>query len=783
MSRMKNKGSKQNEKIEKLSGRNFCVGAKSGQRSILLEEDKKKRVRSRIKREAFIQLKKKEGEKKKRRQKKKQGGIGDKAAMWGSLAADELEGGQELKETVQVYEQIYDVTSEAARAAGRNLKKYAAKRKRQHRLRKGRKEENQRKDREKTEEVRKGRGGEKRQRSGRTRDRPEPKSEERKMPDEKQTESREDSKYTGDSDRSTGRKLRGGDRKRRSEHVSGRKMQPDGCRERTADRRGRDGYRKRGAVSNKKMDAGRRPERKRESREYKEYKEGWKTAWNEQMEPDAFVLPEDADKNFPNKNSANKNDSRRKRWRRQAAKRQEGKNPERQKHRKQEKRRAEQEGKSSRNRNGNEEGRKKRDKSRKEDRRQNRLEERQKRTLVKKRMIKHFILMLQNDNKESMSAAVKDIVVAKISLAAMNVMKAVVMFLIGKVILILIISLPFFFLYQLLLASPFAVFFPIGENLKAGQVTAREVILEMQREFQTALKEAEQESSVDGVPVTSVTLQYANLEADGIPDTYYDILTVYAVKYNMGDFVLILEKEDTGKLREVFDRMCFYTVDDSESSYEDELGETYYEISRTITVNLLSYTDLINEGYFNKEEKEILNELMKPENLKLMQEASGDRKGSSLTESEKIEINKNLVPGEKGSEAVRVAMTKVGAIYSQARRYEEGYYDCSSLTYRVYLEVGVDLSYQGTNVASYQARKMVAEGRAVAYEDLAPGDLIFWANEPCDSYLSITHVGLYAGNGKTIEASYSKGQVVYRNIWGVDEIVLCARPYDGKEEE
>ena len=844
----------------KLNGRNFFLGEKKKQRSFLLNREQKIKVWKAVRKTAFIyhkKIEKKEELKKENQQKnrkKEKGGLREQAAVWGSIAADEIEGGQELKEVVQTYEQIYDITTDVAK----NIEKHISeKRKRNSGIRKGRKyawKKNSTSDSLKQLKgdnctLKKKERKEKRQRK-----------EVEKRQKGKRTE-RKREYYTEDLQENTGKESKEGDRKKDRKSSSGKSKSYDEYKERRianqfkrnekgSDRKKEpfsvDQYRYEGdknrenffidkeeRVENRKnfftgKQEGRRREISFEKNGKNRVERNFVTSRYRYKYRKDFVKKSEErlrDRNRSKRRretgkknilSDNKATTRRKRyepkvsssrWKGDGERKKiweekiqcvHGKTPEkwlendviskrknnrtekrnektieRQKSEKKEERLSRKESDRSR-----QEGRrKKRDKSRKTDRKNFRLEERQNQTVVKKRMITHYIHMLQNDNQEKMSVVIKDIVVAKVNIAIAATIKTVMTWIIGKVILLFLVSLPFFFLYQLLLASPFAVFFPIG-NLETGQVTAGELIFQMQKEFQADLKEIEAESSVDGTSIASVTLQYANLEGDGIPDTYYDILTVYAVKHNMGDFTLVLKEENTENLQEIFDTMCFYTIDDVESSYEDEEGESYYEIDRTITVTLLSYMDLIRTGYFNKEEEEILCELMKPENRKLMQQASGESHGSSLTESDRIEINKNLIPGEKGSEAVQVAMTKVGAIYSQAKRYEEGYYDCSSLTYRVYLEVGVDLSYQGTNVASYQARKMVAEGRAVAYEDLAPGDLIFWANEPCDSYLSITHVGLYAGNGKTIEASYSKGQVVYRNIWGVDEIVLCARPYD-----
>ncbi|MCY7478655.1 hypothetical protein ABNB59_15820 [Paenibacillus larvae] len=43
--------------------------------------------------------------------------------------------------------------------------------------------------------------------------------------------------------------------------------------------------------------------------------------------------------------------------------------------------------------------------------------------------------------------------------------------------------------------------------------------------------------------------------------------------------------------------------------------------------------------------------------------------------------------------------------------------------------------------------------------------------------MDITHVGIYAGNGNFVDASSTRGQVVYRNLFDADQQVLYGRPF------
>ena len=144
-----------------------------------------------------------------------------------------------------------------------------------------------------------------------------------------------------------------------------------------------------------------------------------------------------------------------------------------------------------------------------------------------------------------------------------------------------------------------------------------------------------------------------------------------------------------------------------------------------------------------------------------------------------VEINPDLIPGETGNAAVDLALTKLGTPYSQANRDKEGYFDCSSFTYWVYRQLGVTLSYDGSNTAAAQGRYIAENNLAVSYDSLAPGDLVFYSFGVNKRYLNIGHVAIYAGDGYVVDASSSKKKVVYRPIYSTGNIVLCGRPYGG----
>lgn len=145
----------------------------------------------------------------------------------------------------------------------------------------------------------------------------------------------------------------------------------------------------------------------------------------------------------------------------------------------------------------------------------------------------------------------------------------------------------------------------------------------------------------------------------------------------------------------------------------------------------------------------------------------------SLTPEELEGLYHDLSEGEKGSKIVNLAMSRLGDPYSQERRGQGRYTDCSYLTMWSYRQIGITIP--GT--AAEQARFCVNKNLTVSKNNLVPGDLVFWSHQPNGRFMNITHVGVYAGGGKVIDASYSKGKVVYRNLFDSNKQVLYGRPH------
>lgn len=180
---------------------------------------------------------------------------------------------------------------------------------------------------------------------------------------------------------------------------------------------------------------------------------------------------------------------------------------------------------------------------------------------------------------------------------------------------------------------------------------------------------------------------------------------------------------------------------------EGDKNEVKVTLSGTMVHNLI-YEDYIALDELEEEQAELLREMMDSSCWDTYLGAGG---GSSVAE---------------------LAMTKIGCGYSKDRRYEEGWYDCSSLVQRVYKEVGVELP--GT--AAEQGRYCYENAMLVNKKDLKPGDLIFYSYEENGRFRNISHVAIYVGDGNMVHAANPRRGVVLDPL-STNKVVFYARPY------
>lgn len=166
------------------------------------------------------------------------------------------------------------------------------------------------------------------------------------------------------------------------------------------------------------------------------------------------------------------------------------------------------------------------------------------------------------------------------------------------------------------------------------------------------------------------------------------------------------------------------------------------------TVHNLTYEDYMNEHSLNEEQKEMLEEMMDPD------------------------VWADYYASEAGQSVANLAITKIGCKYDQDKRDDEGYYDCSSLVYRLYRECGIELPTRSAEQGKY----CFENAMLVNKEELIPGDLIFYSSDESDGFRNISHVAIYVGDGKIVHAANEDRGVVMDSLYETD-LVFYARPY------
>jgi cell wall-associated NlpC family hydrolase len=101
-----------------------------------------------------------------------------------------------------------------------------------------------------------------------------------------------------------------------------------------------------------------------------------------------------------------------------------------------------------------------------------------------------------------------------------------------------------------------------------------------------------------------------------------------------------------------------------------------------------------------------------------------------------------------GAKALQVAITKLGDAY-QYGATGPARFDCSGLVYYSFKQVGVTLPRA--------SRQQSTVGTPVSFNDLQVGDLVFF-------YSPVSHVGIYIGDGKMINAPQTGDVVKYANV-------------------
>ncbi|MBE6061894.1 MAG: NlpC/P60 family protein [Clostridium sulfidigenes] len=267
-----------------------------------------------------------------------------------------------------------------------------------------------------------------------------------------------------------------------------------------------------------------------------------------------------------------------------------------------------------------------------------------------------------------------------------------------------------------------------------------------------------------------------------------DVIAVFAVKTAMdqedGMDVATIDTTRINLIKSVFwdmNLIDYYietiehteteTVDNGDGTSSEETTTTYEHILHITVTNKTAEQQATEYGFID-DQKSIVEEMLSGEFRPMMFTLLGMDGDTGLTAEQLQNLYNDLPEGELGGEAVKLALSRLGDPYSQPKAGQGDYTDCSYLVQWCYQQLGVSLP----RTAAAQAEYCVNNRLTISPNDLEPGDLIFWSFENNDRFMNISHVGIYAGDGKVIDASSTRGQVVYRDLYDKNNQVLYARP-------
>lgn len=396
---------------------------------------------------------------------------------------------------------------------------------------------------------------------------------------------------------------------------------------------------------------------------------------------------------------------------------------------------------------------------------------------TRNRMVKLFVAKMRHDdsrssqeNQDNIGKALKDIVLMRFSMMAKYIVRYVGLFLLALFAVVAVIALPVIAVIAIIYNSPFAIFFP---SISSGETT-QEVLSAYVSEFNDAVNA--ELADHDGYDTSEKI--YVNFEGSGTPDNFCDILMVYMVKHGDGDTATDMTDKAKQNLKAVFDDMCSYTITSRTDTETDEEGNTTTTTVKEVNVELKSCYDMVSIYGFNDKEQEVLAQLMNPEYLAMLGYTGGGGGGDpgEGISPEQYQAIVDAISDENGRKVVAFALSKVGYPYSQAYRDSGNYYDCSSLAYYAWRSAGVSIMYEGSNTAASEGKLCYDNNLLVNYDEMQPGDLIFYSYDRNGRFMNITHVAIYVGNGKVVEAANTRLGVVYRPVQGRSSIVFIGRP-------
>lgn len=383
----------------------------------------------------------------------------------------------------------------------------------------------------------------------------------------------------------------------------------------------------------------------------------------------------------------------------------------------------------------------------------------------KSRMMKYFMDKLKSgeEQNDSLFKLVGSLIKNKVAYMIKQVMSLLAPLVVPILIVVMVATGIVFAIIAVLYNSPFAIFLPPLESGDTIQTVTTQYVAEFNQEIQTLVDE--HKDADDG---RKVYVDYEGMNSE--PSNYYDIMCVYMVKYGYENTATKMNETNKQNLKAVFDDMCKYTTENV-TEKKGKKKKKYLEVR----ITLKSYMEMSVEYQFDEERQATLNQLM---SACITSNPSGGQTGGSqisglqgsLTQQEITSITDKVTNPTQKTVASFV-LSKVGYPYSQNLRNSGKAFDCSSLAYYGWKSAGIDIAFGGSTTAAAEAQGL--KDKTVKEENLQPGDLIFYSYTTNGRYKNISHVGIYVGNGKMVEAVDEAHGVCLGNYHNSGVVMIC----------
>lgn len=383
----------------------------------------------------------------------------------------------------------------------------------------------------------------------------------------------------------------------------------------------------------------------------------------------------------------------------------------------------------------------------------------------KSRMMKYFMDKLKpgDEQNDSIFKLAGSLIKNKMAYMIKQVASLLAPLVVPILIVVMVATGIVFAIIAVLYNSPFAIFLPPLESGDTIQTVTTQYVSEFNQEIQTLVDEHK-----DADEGRKVYVDYEGMNSE--PSNYYDVMCVYMVKYGYENPATKMNETNKQNLKAVFDDMCRYTTENV-TEKKGKKKKKYLEVR----ITLKSYTEMSEQYQFDEERQATLNQLM---SACITSNPSGGQTGGSqlsglqgsLTPQEITSITDKITNPTQKTVASFV-LSKVGYPYSQNLRNSGKAFDCSSLAYYAWKSAGVDIAFGGSTTAAAEAQGL--KGKSVKEENLQPGDLIFYSYTTNGRYKNISHVGIYVGNGKMVEAVDEAHGVCLGNYHNGGLVMIC----------